>query len=292
MREANGPVDEYNDFGSLLARYSKALSRLTELGVRVSKSSRLYSFQRHIQTALDDPRPALEAEFVYAMAFDLREVDEIIEIVDYLPPEVPPETVALLNKLHGGANHPDDESSSPAREAQYELYLGTVFRRAGFGARHGSPDLVVTSNNVDYYVEAKRPASPDGVDRQIRSAIHQLRRLDSPGVIALSLDQVIRPRHNLLVPPSAAMLAPIVAQRLRDFIRESVGIWRNRLAGERIGALLLTARLPARLEPSGLLCLGTNVDVEVFDSEGDVASVSAFVGSAAKAYMAAQRPVA
>src|SRR2546425_10388097 len=108
------------------------------------------------------------------MAFDLREIDEIVEIMESLPTIPDTATLRLLRRLHEGAEHPDDDRSGVAREAQYELYLGAVFRRAGIDVRHGDPDLVATWSKHDHYFEAKRPSSPDRVDDRIRSAVRQV----------------------------------------------------------------------------------------------------------------------
>jgi hypothetical protein len=284
--EIHGPVDEFNDFESLLRRYDSAIDVLRQHGVRISEASRLAVYRRHLASVISDPRPALEWHTIVQLAFDLREVDEIIEIADHLPDRVDAGIHNLLRILPGGTVHPDDEKSASAREAQYELYLGTVLRRAGFPAVHGAPDLTVTVDRKDYLIEAKRPSSLSKVDDRLRSAVHQLRGKHTPGVIALSLDQVIRPRKTLLGAPQARYLAPDVAARIQLFVTQQRQMWRNRLKGENAAAVILTARIPARLESTGHLSLGTNIDVERL-VDGDV---SDFASSVARAYLDAQKP--
>jgi len=278
-------VDEFNDFPTLLQRYRVALKRLVAVGMRLPASSRLRKYESSLQQAIDDPEPEVSFDFMMRVAFALREIDEIIEIADFLPSTVDEATRQLVGRLPGGSEHPDLEKSAAAREAQYELYLGTVARRAGFHAEHGHPDLAVTLGGRRSFMEAKRPSSANRVDDRVRSAVHQIRRLQGRSVIALSLDQVIRPPGAILSAPNLAVIAPEVARRVTEFVLSHMGVWRNRLAAQPIDAVLFTARIPARLNSSGHLVLGTSVHVEVLRSgpEGN-----GFAADMAQAYLAAQ----
>jgi hypothetical protein len=194
----------------------------------------------------------------------------------------------LLRQLPSGGDNPDREDATLARDAQYELYLGTVLRRAGITASHGVPDLVADWGQRQHYIEAKRPSSPARVDDRLRSAIHQVRKLPKSGIIALSLDQVIRPSNSILSAPELSYVAPDVARRVEHFVVANGPMWKKRLAGEPVDAMLLTARVPARLETTGHLVLGTSVHPVVLTSGFEGADSADFYQQAARAYMAAQ----
>lgn len=280
-------VDEYNDFSSLLARYRHAILIIEDIGVRISSSSRWCKYERLLHRVLEDPRPAIEEDTVFALAFYLREIDEIIEIVNHLPNPSDSGTINLLGKLIGGSELPDKETSSAAREAQYELYLGAVLRSAGITAHHGAPDLTATWRGQDFFIEAKRPSSAARFEDRLRSAIHQIRKLPSPGVIAFSLDQVVRSSGHLLSFRRFEDVALKVAQLVQKFVQVNALLWRKRLIGEQVAAILMTARIPGRLIPSGHLVLGSNLHVEplLLDSS----STSQFIEQAVAAYIKAQK---
>jgi len=282
-------VDEYNSFESQLTRYGNALSVLEKLGIRLASNSRLRTYEQRIELLMRDPRPAVETELVWAASFSLREIDEIIEIVGNLPMPLDNTTLELLEKMGGGAENPDDDESARAREAQYELYLGAVLRRSGIPAEHGAPDLVATWRNEEVFIEAKRPSKQARLDDRVRSAVHQIRKLQSPGIIALSIDQILRPVGRLLRVQSFDDLAPTVADLVQRFLLKHANVWRNRLPGEPIAALLLTARIPARILETGHAALGTNLHLEVL-SPDDSAPIE-FMREAMKAYMNAQPPL-
>jgi len=156
-------VDEYNGFSSLLQRYSRVLLHLEEYGVRVPDQCRLRRYQTRLNQLTVDPRSTVDADLVFASTFDLREIDETIEIVEHLPRLIDAPTLVLLSKFVGGNDHPDNDArTAAAREAQYELYLGTVLRRGGIPVRHGAPDITASWKGEEFFIEAKRPASPKG----------------------------------------------------------------------------------------------------------------------------------
>jgi hypothetical protein len=279
-------VDERNSFESILERYRKALARLSGLGLRLSVTSRLRQYESDLVAVIDDPRPALEGNIVYAMAFTLREIDEIIEITEHLPDTPDVALMALLRRLHQGNANPDDDITAEAREAQYELYLGTVLRRAGIPTQHGKPDLVAHLNDRDHYLEAKRPSNPQRVDDRLRSAVHQARMFPSAGIVALSLDQVVRPKNKLLEIHDFEDLAPNVASLVQRYMSDSMPMLRGRLLDEPIDVLVLTLRMPGRVTTTGHLALGTNLHVELL-VKYDSPSV-AFAKHLASAYMSAQ----
>jgi hypothetical protein len=83
-------------------------------------------------------------------------------------------------------------------------------------------------------------------------------------------------------------VAPEVQRRVDRFVSANVPMWRNRLVGEPIDAMLLTARVPARLESTGHLVLGTSVQVAVLTAGSEGTDSAEFCQQAARAYMAAQ----
>jgi len=243
-------------------------------------------YENLLAGVLDDPSPEVDERIVFALAFVLREVDEIIEITEHLPNAPDEELLRLLRLLPEGTDLPDDETGAKSREAQYELYLGTIFRRGGLKAVHGHPDLTVLHAEREFYIEAKRPGNESRVDDRVRSAVHQLRGALASGMIAISLDQVLRPRQSILEAPALAYIAPEVAKLVARFVQERTHMWNSRLRSEPVDALLITARVPARLLSTGHLVIGTNIHVVPISQTGP--EVSAFLEAAVNAYQEVQ----
>lgn len=255
-------VDEYNSFATQLKRYVSALGRLESLHIRLADGCRLRAYQKRLAQVTVDPRSAVESQMVFAATYDLREIDEINEIVENLPATLDTATFDLLQKIASGSEHPDDELGAPAREAQYELYLGTMLRRGGISAEHGKPDLVASWHNEDFFIEAKRPTSAKRFDDRLRSAVHQARALVRPAIIAISLDQLVRPPESLMVVDNFDTLAPAIDALVTRFVFKQAQILRKRLSvNEPVAALLLTARVPARIASTGHSSLGTSIQL-------------------------------
>ncbi len=255
-------VDENNSFATQLQRYASALERLESLRIRLADGCRLKAYHKRLTQVTVDPRSAIESQLVFAMTYDLREIDEINEIVENLPVTLDTVVLDLLQRVASGSEHPDDELDAPAREAQFELYLGTMLRRGGISTRHGKPDLTATWHNEEFFIEAKRPTSPKRLDDRLRDAVHQVRDLTRPGIVAISLDQLVRPAERLMVVKDFDALAPAVDDLVTQFVFDQAHILRKRLnINEPVAALLLTARVPARIASTGHSSLGTSIQL-------------------------------
>ena len=104
-------TDEYNSFDSLLTQYRHCISRLSQIGISLSGASRLRTYERRLEQLVSDLRPRIETNLIIAASFDLREIDEIIEIINHLPNPLDKATIGLLKKMNGGSDHPDRKST-------------------------------------------------------------------------------------------------------------------------------------------------------------------------------------
>jgi hypothetical protein len=283
-------ADELNSFSRLLERYRACLTRLERNDTRIAATSRLRAYEARLtMLAEGDASAPVSEQVVNTTAFDVRETDEIIEIVENLPNALDVSINSLLTKLHKGTQNPDEEASAAARDAQYELYLGSVLRRAGLEPQHGSPDLAVIWNGTTYCIEAKRPGSVSRVDDLLRAAVQQLERLPAGGIVALSLDQVLRPEGQLLTARHPNHIARAIVDLMDKFLGQHQQMFAARLRNRKVLGVLLTARIPGRLLPSGHTTLGSQLHLEVFDGTPDQRSAEQFLRWVAERYFAAQR---
>ncbi len=210
--------DEFNDFGPMLSRYRAALARLQSWGVRIAANSRLRMYAARLETA-DRVTPGLvSVEFAVQLAVDLREVDEVISIVASFDAEPTSAELELLRKLAGGAEHPDDERGSASREAQFELMMMVFLGTRGLDVCVGDPDLTITFDGKQYPLEAKRPGSAARFDDRLREAAAQIAARQTPGVVAMSMDEVLRPRGTYLRIKDRRLLATAVNALIVEYV--------------------------------------------------------------------------
>lgn len=262
-----GRADEQNRFTSLLGRYTAALGSLQNWGIAISPSSRLRAYEKGLDEAIRNPNPYVEAAFAHQMMFDLREIDEIIEIVGSFGASPSENELKRLRLLSAGTDLPDDDATARAREAQYELYLRAVLSKAG-SAILGDPDLMVAIEGITFPIEAKRPGSLPRFDDRLREAVGQLEARGNKGVVAISLDQVLRPRGHFVKVPTREALPKATFSLLQEFADGQQGVIRKRVENRPVTALLLTARIPATVEAEGLLSLGSALHIEAFVMPG------------------------
>ena len=109
----------------------------------------------------------------WALAFDLREIDEICEVVEAFSGVPDPEAIRRLSILPLGQEGPDEETNAAARDAQYELLLWSALTRGGVEAVLTDPDVAVTVNGSVHYLEAKRPKKKARLDDRLKKAVSQ-----------------------------------------------------------------------------------------------------------------------
>lgn len=90
----------------------------------------------------------------------------------------------------GGQSDPQSETSTTARDAQFELLVTALIHHAGIqDVTVGEPDIRIRAGSQVVGVAAKRLSSEAQLAKRLRSAAGQLKRLGGYGVIALNLDQ-------------------------------------------------------------------------------------------------------
>jgi hypothetical protein len=254
--------DEVGIFDETLAKYKHALEKLSSFGIRIPESSRLRTYQKRTETILKQPGNLLLVlqDDSDKMIFDFREMDELIFIINSFTNEPTAQELERLRLLPGGTENPDDETSTKARDAQFELFLRAMFVQAKFCIEMGAPDLLLSDGQITFQIEAKRPGSHRRFDDRLRDAINQLQRQKNWGIVAISLDHVIRPPGRYLVVGEHKYLAEAVAGLLHKYVMENLRNIGNRLIGKSyMSALLFTLRIPAKVQDTNLTLLGSNV---------------------------------
>ena len=206
------PLAELHSFEATLSQYEIALARLQDWDLQLSPTSRIASYRDLLRESIERDPPYAPQRDRERLSFVLLEISEIIEIVEAF--ETPsPRALRRLALLVKGGIHPDDETSSPGRDAQYELWLHAFLRRKGLPCLLGDPDLKLRWKRTTIPLEAKRPGSLKSLDDRYRKALHQLDPYPQGGIVAISLDLLLRPRGEVLYAES-----PLQASKLMDLI--------------------------------------------------------------------------
>jgi hypothetical protein len=250
------PLAENHSFEATLAQYEIALARLRDWDLQPSQTSRIASYRNLLRefTERDTPAPRRDLE---RLSFVLLEISEIIEIIEALKTPSPRALRRLALLVKGGI-HPDDEESSTGREAQYELWLRAFLRGKGVPSLLGDPDLKLRWNRATIPLEAKRPGSLKSLDDRYRKALRQLDPYPRGGIVAISLDLLLRPRGQVLYAES-----PLQASELMDVVflqQVKVLISRGspldkRGAGRNAIGFLFTGKLPAFIHEHGAFAI-------------------------------------
>ncbi len=264
-------IDEDGSLDETLTIYKQALEKLRSFGVKIPDQSRLISYQRGFEEVLRQQGDLLfsSEEDAARILFDFREMDELINIVESFGGEPSSSELQRLRLLPEGTDYPDHGTSTRARDAQYELFLRAMYSRSGLDIQMGSPDLLLSDGRIIIPIEAKRPNSPSRLDDRLREAVHQIENQERFGVIAISLDQVIRPRGGFLVVEDQSKLASAVGGLVRAYMLENTRGIAGRVRDKpKVTAILFTFRTPARAANTNLTLLGSNIVVAPLSEPG------------------------
>lgn len=265
---SDGPNNQKLPLEDLLSDYGDALSLLEQWGIRIAPQARLRTYQNRLMVALEAEPAEASLPFISQLSFDLREIDEIIEIITSFSSTPNENVLAKLKVIAAGTEHPDAGSKTNPRDIQYELYLHSLFTRAAMSTRVGGvreADLFIQAGGKEYPVEAKRPNSDSGFDRRLHEAVQQLERLNHLGIVAISLDQIARPRgHNLRV-ASLEELNTVTQDCFDLFIFEHQSEITGRLRDRDVVAgILYTMKIPGFITGTGTMCLTSQVHFDCF----------------------------
>lgn len=252
------------EFAVVLGRYDRALAILGECDIKLRSGSRLRSYRDALSRYVEQDPPVAATHELERFAFALREIDEIIEIVNGLSQPPKPSEIVLLKTITAGAWHPDDEAENSVRDLQYELWLLSRFRAHGVSAELAEPDLWISWRDQKYPIAAKRPRTRRSLDGCVRDALHQLDRYPSGGLLAISIDLLLRRRGKVLDVPSpleAAEAMDLVFLEMLQWLTSARAPLSRRAPGRNATTFFVTGSLPAFIRDVGAFCLETRCEL-------------------------------
>lgn len=257
----------------IVARLESAIERVEAWGVPVPENSRFRAYLTRLRPLASDSEVQITQSHLHQLQFDLREIDEFAVIVESFPRGIGEEAENRLRVMLTGAEHPDEESQSAARDTQWELYLRALFRRAQIPAALGNPDVITKVRKREVPVEAKRPKSEARLDDRLRKGVSQLEASGSPGVVALSLDHAIRDGRGVLVGTSLADVESEVQRLVADMISRNLRQIVNRVRDRPVLGLIFHARVPTWVKAMQRPQLVTVNHIEPISGDAEVNAV-------------------
>ncbi len=195
---------------------------------------------------------------IHSCLYELRQVAPAIALFRHNPGG----WTSTFSRICSGPLEVDDESarSSDARNAQFELVMGSILHFAGVDVVPGEPDLICRLAPVTFGVACKRVQGPPGVERAFKDALRQIRRSGLYGFAAVDLTCAFFDEKQNRVEddadPAAEESLSAVLPSVDDLVRASV--W----DGDRscFGAIgYLTARTLSHRVPSISTWSGTRL---------------------------------
>lgn len=186
--------------GHIPKRGRASIKILNDLGVHVPSSCRLVLATKEIERFETSPLTVHkdDLETQTRLIEDGRTINEIYSISNaawaFRNKATTPFTRDRLRLMLSGSRSSQKDTNGLARNTQFELYVSAVLTLSGLEVEHGEPDLRIATRDGYWGVAAKRmnTLNPDRVRRRLKEAADQLKVQMLPGIIAISLDSIVR----------------------------------------------------------------------------------------------------
>ncbi|MEX0999925.1 MAG: hypothetical protein WD000_08210 [Thermodesulfobacteriota bacterium] len=193
-------------FAALLQQENRIKDKYLELGLSISPYSRInkyFLYLREIEKArilgeneLNRLIQKDRARYYYSQLYVLK----ICNILNAIESSSQNQLV-IRNKLSILAKGPyllseEHKNNTTARDAEFELELFSFLYEKGLKVRlcDPNPDIQLITSNFTYDIECKRPNSMNSMEKHIRKAVSQLKKIINGSnipTIALSLDSIL-----------------------------------------------------------------------------------------------------
>jgi hypothetical protein len=192
----------------LEAEFRTSLEQLRSI-CKVHPNSRLAKYLIRLTQINENDTGLISRDLLDHALFNVQEVQEFIEIMRCFPNDPTNDFLERLCELVSGQEISDDEvkdenrsKRSKGRDTQYELYLYTYMLGRSISVELGpygkNPDIIIKAGGAEYPVEASRPKSRNSLLDAIKAKARQIEKGTYPGLVAISLDHVLRPPEHIL----------------------------------------------------------------------------------------------
>lgn len=180
-------------YEKLRERLSVVRQQLEKLGIRVPSGSRLDTYERALrrlsQLAAGE-RERLGAEERYLLHDAILECEQFLPSVTILArePEVDGWRAVAVKAIGGHSSSQAEGTSTPARDAQFELFVAALARRGDYEVRFAEPDVVLDgAGDEPWAIAVKRVKSHTAFLKRLRQGSKQIRTSRFQGIVALHL---------------------------------------------------------------------------------------------------------
>lgn len=229
-------------YDDLLNQYRSSTRWLEGLGLNIG-NKRVERYSKFLEYLTGNYKTLEVEEYrkIYPEAvntlYEVTAISEIYESLNKIPIEDLGGVIGKLKKAITGPDHSIDETASSQEARNYLFEVITIARlhkpeNKLFAMLNAKTDTGIDFLNKKIYIECKRIHSVNNLEKNIRDASNQLKKVISGkigsgkrGLIALDVSKLINPEFNLLVQPTERSLLNSLSMLVGDFISDNNHIW-------------------------------------------------------------------
>lgn len=231
-------------YETVSVEYNNAISWMIKLGVKISVG-RTQHYQKvmnywkeNYKTVSNEKKEDIFPDFVSSVS----EIHDFIDIYNAFKEEPIEKLVSIKAKLQKGVNGPlkssdETKNSSEARNYIFEALVAAKFHHPNKNITtilSASSDTGIKVNNHKIWIECKRVASENKLEKNIRKASNQLDKqiknkitANSKGVVAIDFSKILHDGDKLLVKANDTELHNSIQEITVTFIKQYSDLWHN-----------------------------------------------------------------
>jgi len=268
-------------FEDLSDDVQRACAWLSSIGCTVSPT-RIGTYQRDIRALADDYKSdkamqLTEPKRFEQLLFSIYEVTEFVSIFRGLESHKHDSLIPKLKEMASGPIRGTDEkptsSSNRARNTSFELLTAARLASAGYEIDLSTDaDIIARRDSFEFYVECKRPQSPDALNSNLQGALRQLRNryegaqhpAGARGMVVLSINKAVPVASKLLKTKNHLTARAEFHRVVKRFQDEHAHRWKNVPEMRTVG-LMLDFRTLAILDHENMITTGHQSHCHIFD---------------------------
>lgn len=247
MEESNVLLRSSTMFSAAVAAATRLREQFSDAGVTINPTSGL---ARLIDDAIRFAQNPLaevssERDVVRAMLRG-QHLDRIARAVSVLQGHDQAKNHLWI--LKKGALEPGGRAPSRAKDKLWELELLCLLKSNGVSAEICEPDLVANLSSGRLALACKRIYSAKNADSQISGGVRQIEKSETPGLLALCIDDLLPP-YCIVDAQDPANAAAFLDNHNIDFLNGHHARLAKYIASKRISGVLVSSSAPIRHPP-------------------------------------------
>lgn len=237
----NERISGYNSWNEERQKLRKIISLLEENGLKPKAGSRLYRYQRILETLGNQQSNNLPKDFNDKKFYQIpAEIHQLYHgIVELNQSATFNEWRKKLVYLVSGNELPEDDQDHTPRNYQFELYIAGLLKKSGLEPVCAEPDVVINRDGRNFGIAIKRPNSFSNLKGNLRKARKQIVKTNQPGIVFVDVTRISNEENPVVQADTISAVTDKLIRYLDYFFEKNYHVMENIIHHELVFGIVL-----------------------------------------------------